>query len=99
MILSKGPELEVIYELSASIPLRLEASNTEQPSLEQPTAVSPSDLKLRQVERDHILTMLKRNGWRIEGPTGAAQLLGLNPSTLRSRMKKLGIERSREALS
>jgi transcriptional regulator with GAF, ATPase, and Fis domain len=56
-------------------------------------------LKLTNVERDHILTTLKRSGWRIEGPTGAAHLLGLNPSTLRSRMKKLGIERSREALS
>jgi transcriptional regulator with GAF, ATPase, and Fis domain len=100
VILSKGPELEVISELSASIPPRPEASkHTEQPSLEQPTAASPSDLKLRQVERDHILTTLKRSCWRIEGRTGAAHLLGLNASTLRSRMKKLGIERSHEALS
>ena len=97
VVLSKGPELEVISELPASIPPPAEP--TAHPSLEKPTELSPADLKLRHVERDHILTTLKRSGWRIEGPTGAAHLLGLNPSTLRSRMKKLGIERSREALS
>jgi transcriptional regulator with GAF, ATPase, and Fis domain len=100
VILSKGPELEVISELPAASAPPAEAGELPaKPSLEQPTTLSPSDLKLRHVERDHILTTLKRSGWRIEGPTGAAHLLGLNPSTLRSRMKKLGIERSREALS
>jgi DNA-binding NtrC family response regulator len=96
VILSKGPELEVISELPASIP---PPEPRAQPSFEEPTEMSPSELHLRHVERDHILTTLKRSAWRIEGPTGAAHLLGLNPSTLRSRMKKLGIERSREALS
>jgi formate hydrogenlyase transcriptional activator len=100
VILSKGPELEVISELPASIPLPAAAGElTAKPSLGEPGVAGPSDLKLTNVERDHILTTLKRSGWRIEGPTGAAHLLGLNPSTLRSRMKKLGIERSREALS
>jgi PAS domain S-box-containing protein len=100
VILSKGPELEVISELPASISPPAEVSEpTTQRSLEETAAMSASDLKLTHVERDHILTTLKKSGWRIEGPTGAAHLLGLNPSTLRSRMKKLGIERSREALS
>jgi PAS domain S-box-containing protein len=100
VILSKGPELEVISELPAEIPSPAEVSEpAAQPPLEGPAGGIPSSVKLRHVERDHILTTLKRSGWRIEGPTGAAHLLGLNPSTLRSRMKKLGIERSREALS
>ena len=48
---------------------------------------------LFEVEREHILVTLQEKGWIIEGHKGAAQLLGINPSTLRSRMKKLGIAR------
>jgi PAS domain S-box-containing protein len=49
---------------------------------------------LVEVERAHILKTLKEVGWTIEGPKGAAQVLGLKPSTLRSRMKKLGIRKA-----
>ena len=48
---------------------------------------------LRQVERDHILRVLDSTGWIIEGPRGCACRLGLNPATLRSRMRKLNIRR------
>ena len=48
---------------------------------------------LEEVERDHILKTLENTGWRIEGAYGAAKALGLNPSTLRTRMLKLGIQR------
>jgi transcriptional regulator with GAF, ATPase, and Fis domain len=52
------------------------------------------DLKsLDDLERDHIVRVLQKTGWRIEGPKGAALLLGLNPSTLRARMRKYGIRR------
>lgn len=44
-------------------------------------------------ERDHILAALERCNWKIYGQGGAAELLDLNPSTLNSRMKKLGIEK------
>ena len=53
-------------------------------------------LTLADAERNHILQALARAGWRIKGPHGAAAALGLKPSTLYSRMKKLGIE-SRQA--
>jgi transcriptional regulator with GAF, ATPase, and Fis domain len=43
------------------------------------------------VERDHIAKVLERAHWRIEGEDGAASVLGLHPSTLRFRIKKLGI--------
>jgi transcriptional regulator with GAF, ATPase, and Fis domain len=46
---------------------------------------------LEDVERDHILAVLSESRWRVEGVTGAAAILGLHPSTLRSRMRKLGI--------
>lgn len=49
---------------------------------------------LAELERDHILQVLEKTGWRIEGKKGAAAMLGLNPGTLRSRMKKDGIRRS-----
>jgi PAS domain S-box-containing protein len=50
-------------------------------------------LRLEDVEREHILKVLKDSDWRVRGRGGAAERLGLKPSTLESRMKKLGIER------
>jgi PAS domain S-box-containing protein len=48
---------------------------------------------LAAMEREHIGRVLKETGWRIEGPKGAAAILKLHPSTLRFRIKKLGIRR------
>ena len=45
------------------------------------------------VEKRHIEATLEAAGGRIEGPDGAAARLGLAPSTLRARMRKLGIRR------
>jgi len=50
--------------------------------------------KLDHLERSYILNVLERCQWRIQGVHGAAAILGLNPSTLRSRMNKLGIRRT-----
>ena len=49
---------------------------------------------LEEVERDYIQQVLKKTSWVVEGQKGAAALLGLNPSTLRSRMQKLGIKKT-----
>lgn len=49
---------------------------------------------LEGVERAHIRRVLEATDWRIEGNQGAARLLGLNPSTLRGRMRKLGIRKT-----
>jgi formate hydrogenlyase transcriptional activator len=46
-----------------------------------------------QLESQSILRALESSNWAIAGEDGAAQKLGMNPSTLRSRMKKLGIKR------
>jgi len=55
---------------------------------------SGDDVKaLAELEQGHILQVLHKTGWRIEGQNGAAVLLGLNPSTLRARMRKYGIRR------
>jgi len=54
---------------------------------------------LEEVERDYITRVLEDRGWRIEGPHGAAYVLGMNPSTLRTRMAKLGISKGNQAAS
>jgi formate hydrogenlyase transcriptional activator len=57
------------------------------------TRTRPTPDRLDEVEREHILRVLVRCGWRINGEGNAAAVLGLEPSTLRSRMQKLGIRR------
>jgi formate hydrogenlyase transcriptional activator len=49
--------------------------------------------ELNEVERTHILEVLNSTGWRIRGAHGAAAHLGIKPTTLESRMKKLGLTR------
>jgi len=52
-------------------------------------------LTLEETERKHVLGVLERTGWRVSGPHGAARLLGVKPTTLEYRMKKLGVARKR----
>lgn len=49
------------------------------------------DKSLSEIERDYILHVLEKMDWRISGPNGAANILGLKENTLRARMKKLGV--------
>jgi formate hydrogenlyase transcriptional activator len=49
--------------------------------------------KLEDVEREHIIKTLKKTNWMVSGDKGAAKILGLNPTTLEARMKKMGIKR------
>jgi transcriptional regulator with GAF, ATPase, and Fis domain len=52
-----------------------------------------ADGSLDEVERRHIESVLNQSNWMIEGERGAAKILDMNPSTLRSRMQKLGVKR------
>ncbi len=79
-VLSPGPMIE--------IPDPSEGALIPAP---EPEAEAP--LNLAAAERQLLLRALARAGWRIEGRGGAAELLGLKPSTLRWRMRKLGITR------
>jgi len=58
--------------------------------------MSEEGRSLQEVERQHILTVLKETGWRVAGKNGAAKVLGLKPTTLEARMKKLGITRPKQ---
>jgi DNA-binding NtrC family response regulator len=51
---------------------------------------------LEEVEKRHIIEALNTTGWRVSGKDGAAEILGVNPKTLESMMKKLGIQRSKK---
>ena len=69
--------------LEISLPLKYEGGK------------DPSPSKLLDTERNHILKVLNRTGWRISGQGGAAEILGLKRTTLQSKMKKLGLQRPR----
>jgi transcriptional regulator with GAF, ATPase, and Fis domain len=56
-----------------------------------------SSAKLEDVEREHIRRVLQRAHWRVRGAGGAAEQLGLKPTTLETRMTKLGLARPRPA--
>ena len=77
VILASGPILD--FEIDGERPPALAA------------AEGPAPTSLEEVERRHILDILRQTNWVIEGPRGAAGILGLHPNTLRSRLKKLGI--------
>jgi transcriptional regulator with GAF, ATPase, and Fis domain len=77
VILSEGPELEPIEWLTAG----------------GPQSRIDKVLTLEDLEREHIRTVLEQTNWRVSGEKGAAGLLGLKPTTLEARMKKLGLAR------
>jgi PAS domain S-box-containing protein len=87
-------ELENIIEraviLSTGNTLQFDISFTSP----RQAAPEPEELQtLEEVERSHIARALAACNWRVEGAQGAAKRLGLHPSTLRSRMRKLNISR------
>jgi len=96
VVLSNGPVLMLnenllptynLEDRSAARVTPLSASASGGPSADAPV------LSLEEVERNHICRVLEKFGWIVEGPRGAAKSLDLNPNTLRSKMKKLGIRR------
>ena len=86
-ILSRGLELGAE---ALDLPTRVASGR---PPLPPPPVEGDEVVTLEEVQRQHILRVLARTQGRVYGPGGAAALLGLKPSTLQSRMKKLGITR------
>ncbi|HWP93706.1 MAG TPA: sigma 54-interacting transcriptional regulator, partial [Thermodesulfobacteriota bacterium] len=68
--------------------LRVELPKTE-------TLKNIKTMTMQESEKTHILQVLQMTGWRIRGKSGAAEVLGLKPSTLESKMSKLGIVRNK----
>jgi DNA-binding NtrC family response regulator len=64
----------------------------------RPPALAPAEpagegRSLEEIERQHILSVLRKTGWRVTGKGAAAEILGLKRTTLEARMKKLRITR------
>ena len=87
VILSRGAVLEIGEWLPQSTD-RTEAH----PQTRHPSAGNQT---LEEMERGHILSVLESTNWRVSGEGGAAEILGLNRTTLEARMKKLGISRKK----
>jgi formate hydrogenlyase transcriptional activator len=95
VILSPGPELEISFEV---LPVAMRQVAADRPPEERGPHAQRKLSSLSELERSHIVETLKRTSWRIDGPNGAARILNLNPSTLRSKIKKLGIRRSADGI-
>jgi len=94
IVLSHGPILKLGPDLS---PL-------EEPECDPGTGIADAhelapDASLEEVEKQHILRVLERTGWVISGPNGAGAILNVHPNTLRSLMKRLGIQGPRHGIS
>ena len=72
---------------------KLNLADTLEGSIEKIPTKNPNR-SLHEIERESILKVLEETAWRIEGKHGAADILGLNPSTLRGRMRKFGIRKN-----
>jgi len=101
MISSPGDQLVIDWELrgharaGAAVAVRGAAPAASPAAFEGPPPASAvNGDTLVEVERQHIIAVLKRTAGTIEGPKGAAKLLDMKPSTARYRMKKLGIRKS-----
>ena len=93
VIISQGPALCLIDDLdSQALELDLQTQAARQDTFTQSILANET---LEQTDYNLIVRTLKNVHWKLEGPGGAAELLNLHPSTLRSKMRKLGIERPR----
>src|SRR5882672_3235928 len=100
VILSPGKTLVIADELRAAPTATARVATAKSRPVEITPPVAPAtshDSSLDDVERRHIESVLNQTNWMIEGERGAARILDLNPSTLRSRMQKLGIKRPTQA--
>jgi transcriptional regulator with GAF, ATPase, and Fis domain len=90
VILSPGTSLRLeAIQLGSASPARARERHAQPGST--PDTAEGETLQAR--ERAHILRICQATAWKIKGPDGAAKKLGLNPGTLYSRMKKLGVRR------
>jgi len=98
VILSPGSTLVLVDDLRAPAALESKAESSRRDAKSKPeeraAAASTDSLgSLEDAGRRHIEAVLATTNWMIEGERGAAKLLGISPSTLRSRMQRLGVKR------
>ena len=86
-----------VRELRNAIERAMIVSDSLKLAIEIPKSPSslliPSAITLKEIEIQHIKRVLENSAWRIRGKNGAAEILGMKPTTLETRMAKLGISR------
>ena len=94
VILARGGCLEFDLPLqtgASASPVLKSRSETAAVEADEPQFLTEAELQLR--ERDNLLRILQRTKWKIKGPDGAAELLGVKPTTLLSRIDKWGLKK------
>jgi transcriptional regulator with GAF, ATPase, and Fis domain len=91
VILARGGALDFDLPGGEARPRSTSPSPQATPEGENPGFLTESEMRGR--ERDNLLAVLEKSAWKIKGENGAAELLGIKPTTLISRIKKLGLRR------
>ena len=94
VILARGGALEFDLPI-ADLPPQVVISADEEMAV--PEFFTEPEMQRR--ERDNLLVVLEKTGWKIKGAGGAAELLGVKPTTLLSRIKKMGLRREEKPVS
>jgi transcriptional regulator with GAF, ATPase, and Fis domain len=90
VILARGGPLHFDLPITGSSPGSISQRST-------PVAIGwgefLTEAETQRRDRENLLTVLNKTGWKVKGPEGAAELIGLKPTTLLARMKKMGLQR------
>ena len=92
-------ERAVITSRAGSIRFDLPRSQSSKARKPHATATGPattvvSDAEMKRRDRENVLAALNQTNWQVHGPGGAAELLGIRPTTLASRIKRMGLKKS-----
>jgi transcriptional regulator with GAF, ATPase, and Fis domain len=90
VILARGGALEFKLPITAA---PMSSARSQHIKGVQPDAGYFTEVEMQRREQENLLVILRKTGWKIKGPDGAAELLGVKPTTLLSRIKKLGLQR------
>ena len=91
MILARGGALE--FDLPMTVPGAQITTTITAPVSNRSEPEFLTEPELQRRERENLLIALKKTGWRIKVANGAAELFGVKPTTLVSRIKKMGVHR------
>jgi DNA-binding NtrC family response regulator len=90
VIFARGEALDFDLPLTGS---SVDLTSFEPRNSDQAEPEYLTESQLRRRERENLFAVLQKAGWRIKGVDGAAELLGVNPNTLMSRIEKMGLRR------
>jgi transcriptional regulator with GAF, ATPase, and Fis domain len=92
VILARGGALEFDLPANNTPPTPRPPKSRDDKAVERELL---TELEMQQHERENLMAVLEKTGWKIKGVDGAAELLGVKPTTLLSRIKKMGLARPR----